>query len=469
MLAYSSARDEARSQSPTAKRRRSSLVLAACVAALVAPAPGLGQDTYGPPVPAELQIASAPKIPAPPAIPSRLAAAAESAVETYPAIQAGEATIRAAGADIRSAKWLRFPSLTVAGRMDNDRTGALGTEIQVDQPIWSGGRITANIERAEAGRDVAEARLDETAEDIALRVVAAYYEVVRTTKRAELLRKSLAEHERLVESMKRRVEQEVSPASDLDLATSRAAQVRQDLTLTTAQWSMNLQRLAELVGVPPQQYQSAPNPSERLYELLVGPLPDYSPQLHHPPTEGAVPQALACDPTRRRLTGEAAIANADRKISEASILPRLSAQYSRNEVVGDRVGLVLQAQTNGGLSSFSAAESARLRQQASELQISVAERELREQIILELVENTTARNRIESSSAAAASADNVRESFMRQFVTGRRSWLDVMNAVRESMTAEVTLAEAQTGAMASAARLLLLTCEWRPDLMGPAS
>ena len=51
---------------------------------------------------------------------------------------------------------------------------------------------------------------------------------------------------------------------------------------------------------------------------------------------------------------------------------------------------------------------------------------------------------------------------MRQFVTGRRTWLDVMNAVRESNAARIGLVEAEISAMASAVRLRLRGCEWRP-------
>ncbi|MEQ5788761.1 TolC family protein [Erythrobacter sp. NFXS35] len=410
-----------------------------------------GSNVYGPPATPNVEVLPADDAPA--AIPDGLSVTAFQAVRTYPEVRAAETSIRASAADLRAAEWQRFPSVSVGARAQDDRLGRFSPELRVQQPLWAGGRITAGIQRAEAVRAAAEAQLDETIQDIALRTLTAYYDAVQAMQREAILRASLAEHQRLVESMARRVRQRVSPRSDLELATSRAAQVEQQLGLTVAQRYTALQRLAELTGRS---------------DLELGPLPEYSRAIHHPPTEGAVPQALVCDPTRRRLLAEAGVARAEAEVTEASILPQLSAELMHDRDFGTRFGLVVNAQTNGGLAPFAAADGARLREQASQIQITTAERQLREAVVLDIVENTTAKDTIASSGIAARSAKEVTESFVRQFITGRRTWLDVMNAVRESMTAEMALVDAQRTAMSSAGRLLLRTCVWRPDLTGAA-
>jgi adhesin transport system outer membrane protein len=55
---------------------------------------------------------------------------------------------------------------------------------------------------------------------------------------------------------------------------------------------------------------------------------------------------------------------------------------------------------------------------------------------------------------------------MRQFVSGRRTWLDVMNAVRESTSAQIDVVDARFGAQAAYARLALRSGRWRPDGKG---
>lgn len=431
-------------------RSASGPLLAAAAISAAAPL-AAQQSAYGPPAPAAT---GAPVVTAvPPGIPPVLANAAAKAVRDYPAVSAARSGIRASAAEIRAARWMRYPSLSVEAVTRSDRIGALDPFLRVEQPLWTGGRISANIDRARATRDLAIARMDETVLDVALRLSTAYFEIARAVQLEAILRDSIEEHQRLVESMERRVKQEVSPTSDLELARSRAAQVQQELATVTAQRYSAMQRFFELVGDPN-------------YDL--GPVPDYSAVAHHPPIEGAIKRALACSPSIRRFSAEAEVAEAEADIAEASILPQVGVQVSHNRVTGTQAGLSVRAQTNGGLSGFAAADAARLRREAAGLQISVAERQSRETVVLDVVENTSSKGRIESSQAAAKAAGSVTESYMRQFITGRRTWLDVMNAVREANAARIGLTEATTSAMASAARLRLQTCEWQPDGAGAA-
>lgn len=391
----------------------------------------------GPPAPPQAARA------VPPGIDPQLARAGRLALAQYPSIAAAAAIVRATDSDVEAAKWLRYPSGSVSAATRGTR---FNPQLQVFQPIWAGGRIDATIDRARAVRAASQADLGVTAFDLLIRVSRAYYGVVRGIRVGAILEQSLAEHQRLVESMERRVEQEVSPRSDLDLARSRAAQVRQELSTVTAQRYASLQQVRELVGDPTFQ---------------VDPLPEYDRREHHPTSQGLVQASLACDPTIRRLKAETLVAEADRKLSKAAILPQVGVQLTHDRFSGTGVGLAVQAQTNGGLSPFAAATAAAARKNASEFRVTVAERETREATILDLVENTAARAQVESSQDAAASSSNVTDSFMRQFITGRRTWLDVMNAVRESNAARTTLADAEISAMSSAARLLIRSCQWQ--------
>lgn len=408
-----------------------------------APAPAAAP--YGPPAP-RLSAGSAP-----PGIDPQLARAGALAIERYPSMKAATALVRAAEQDIRAARWLRAPSASVSAATRGSR---VNPQIQVFQPIWTGGRIGASIDRAEAVRSAGLAEVGVTAFDILVRVSRAYYGVVRGIRVGAILDQSLAEHLRLVESMERRVGQEVSPRSDLDLARSRAAQVRQELSLTTAQRYAALQQLRELVGDP---------------AFEVAPLPEYNKARHHPRSENLVEAALACDPTIRRLRAETDVAEADRKLAKAAIYPQVGVQYSHDRFQGSGLGVAVQANTNGGLSPLAAANAAAARTNAARFRITVAERETREATILDIVENTAAAAQVEASRDAADSSSNVTDSFMRQFITGRRTWLDVMNAVRESNAARIALANAELSAMSSSARLLIRSCQWQAQDTGPGT
>jgi adhesin transport system outer membrane protein len=375
----------------------------------------------------------------------QLARAGELAIERYPSMKAANALVRASEQDVRAARWLRFPSGSVSAAT---RGTKINPQLQIFQPVWTGGRIDASIDRAQAVRAASEAEVGVTAFDILVRVSRAYYGVVRGVRVGAILDQSLAEHQRLVESMERRVDQEVSPRSDLDLARSRAAQVRQELSVTTAQRYAALQQLRELVG-------------DETFE--VNPLPQYDKARHHPRSEDLVDSALTCDPSIRRLRAETDVADADRKLARAAIFPQVGVQFTHDRFQGSGLGVAVQANTNGGLSPVAAANAAAARTNAARFRITVAERETRESTILDIVENTASAAQVEASKDAAASSSNVTDSFMRQFITGRRTWLDVMNAVRESNAARIALANAELTAMSSSARLLIRSCQWQAD------
>lgn len=427
----------------TGMRRVLTLVLAGA-------APALAAQTYGPVAekPADVTTGVIP-----PGIEPELASAASRAVNVNPAMRAARVNNRAAEVDVSSAKWLYGPSVSVTafafeGGSAVVRGDNLTANLVVDQPIWQGGRISSTIDRARAAVRQSEALTDETSQDIALRVTNTYFDLVRATTRMRALDLGLTEHRSLVGSIERRVEQEVSPRVDLELARARTAQLVEQQTTANALAASSLQQLRVLLDDP---------------SFTPAASPDYNPAAHHPDQAGAVEQATTCSPTRRRLQAEALVARADARIARSQVLPRLSAQFTSNEVTGERVGLALSAGTNGGLSQFEAERSARLRRDAAELRIGAADLDAQTALAGDFAENSSSRERISSSRAAAEAARAVTDSYQRQFVVGRRSWLDVMNAALEATQSDVATNEAEVSAMASAARIHLRTCRWQPE------
>nr|WP_243846764.1 TolC family protein [Sphingomonas japonica] len=369
------------------------------------------------------------------------------ATNDYPAIESGRTSVRAATAEVSAAKSLRLPSLGVQGVALGTGPG-LGSQLVVDQPIYTFGRIGAAIDRAKAEKLARSAQVDETVQQVALDVVEAYFDIARLAQRKQILDANLEELRGLVQSIQNRVDQEVSPDTDLALAQSRFAQAEQDRAIAESQQGAAIERLYQYVG-------------DAGYD--PGAVPTYDPAVHHPLLPQAVDEALRCSPERDRLSAEALVAREEARQVRASVLPQLSAQFSYNDIIGARAGLAVTAQTQGGLSDFRRADAARLRATSAELDVRTIERQVREQVRTDLVQNATARSQISASASAADSAQRVTASFLRQFVAGRRTWLDVMNAVREATTSQLERSDSEFVAMASTARLMLRTCRWQPQ------
>lgn len=374
-----------------------------------------------------------------------LRAAISRAVETHPSIAASKANARAAGAEVRAAKWQRFPSFSVEGLLLNQSGNSAQAQAVVDQPLWTGGRIASTTRRATAREKAALAKYDESILVIATSTAQAFFEVHRVRERIVILTQSLDQHNRMVATMQRRYAQEVSPLSDLELARSRALQIEQQIYQARAQEGAASSRLRELVGDP---------------FFVIGPISSAPAAWPKYDDEAITSQVLAFSPLLKSLRFEAESASAEARSARASVLPQLSGQYSYNETFGHRVGLVLKAQTDGGLSRFASADAARQRVTASELQIATGERQLRDQLSAVLSEYASATSRLDGSLAASGAAQRVMESYMRQFASGRRSWLDVMNAVREATSAETDALEVRVSARSLLTRILLLSGQW---------
>ncbi len=377
-----------------------------------------------------------------------LHAAIDQAVRTHPSIASAKASASAAGADVRAAKWQQFPSFSVEGLLFNQSLNNLQAQAVVDQPLWTGGRISGVITRAGARQSAALAAYNAAILAIAQSTAQSFYEVHRWRERRALLAISLEQHERMVASMERRVTQEVSPLSDLELARARTIQISQQIYQADAQERSALSSFHELVG------------DNSVTVSTLPPSPDSWPRLEDAEITA---EALSFSPSLERLRSEARGTGAEARIARASILPQLSGQYSYSENFGHRVGVALKVQSDGGLSRFAAADAANQRVQASELQISVGERQLRDELQALLREYESGTLRLDGSQAAASAAQRVMESYMRQFTSGRRTWLDVMNAVREATSAEIDAVDARISAHSSLVRILLLSGRWTPE------
>lgn len=404
-------------------------------------------DVYGPP--SETVV-----IEYPTGVPDELAKGVAFALNDYPAIRAARLEEDAATQEVRAAQGQRLPTVTVDGQ---GLTGGspvvanqnLALNLVVQQPLWSGGRIGAAIDRARAARTVSEAATLETGEGIAIQVVNAYYEALSGLRRMQALDEGNTLLIDLVNSIQRRVDQEVSPVADLTLVQARQADIQRQYQVAQATYYSARETYRQLTG---------------LFQAELAEVPPYPGEDAHPQFADAVEEAAQCNPLLRRLAAEAELANANVEVAKKELYPQVSAQFSRNEITGTRFGVVVRSQLSNGLSQFRQIDAARARGLQASTNIQTAARETRVRLTNDILLNYSTREQIPIVRKAVQAASELTVSYRRQFVTGRRSWLDVVNAVREEISADLNLADAEVSAMASGARILIYTCRWTPTI-----
>lgn len=361
----------------------------------------------------------------------------QSALESHPAIMGKRSGQAAARADQKGAEWLRYPTPSIeAATQGGGKDSGL---VRLEQPLWSGGRISAAIDAAGSRLSAADAALNEAELDLTLKVIAAHTEALRQKARQQYAQSGVDEHEKLLAMIRRRVGQEISPLTDQRLAESRLYQVVNDLSQVTQAYNNALAQLAQLSGKPVADI------SGQGVSALGAPAS----------LEAALSQALGYSPTLRRLTYEEEAANADIDSKRSAYMPQLSLRLEKNmgQTQASSAMLVLQAQPGAGLSAGSGVDAAIARREAARMAREAAERSTNERITLDWNEWVAARLRQENAVQSRAMSTEVFESYTRQYVIGRKSWIDVLNAVREATQSQFALEDARAQAIAASLRL----------------
>lgn len=370
----------------------------------------------------------------------------QQAIATHPAILARRSSAVAAQADLRTATWQRYPAPSVEYSTEGLGDTPSATVVRMQQPLWTGGRITAGIDAAASRRDAAESSIKEAKDEVTYKVIAAYVEAARQQARQEAAQLNVTEHEKLLGLIDRRVTQEVSPAVDKDLAESRLYQARNELSLARQTLAQALAQLMQLTG----------KPVARVLDIKGDdgfPLPGSREQV--------LEQALVRLPTLQRLAAEEQAAAADVTSKQALWWPQLAARYDKRlgHYPDDQAMLVLEMQPGAGLSSVTAVSAARAKQDAAHQAQQAALRDLSERVTVDWNEFHAAQGRLRDASLSRQKSAGISDSYARQYTAGRKSWLDVLNAVREATYAEYSVADVTAQLHGALLRLRLISGE----------
>jgi len=381
-----------------------------------------------------------------------------SALQDHPAIQAQQDQEQAAKADVDAAAWQFYPTPSVSVEKAHTNASDISYQgsgtvsvLRLQQPVWTGGRLTAGKQKAEAGVVVSETALEEVRLQLALRVVQAYSEWLAAHLKIQANEKNLATHVRLRDQVTRRIEQGASSESDLTLAVSRLQAVAAEISLARAQKDTALARLAQLVGHPIDDAVlsaavAAPRPVNGGAQTLLG-------------------LALAVNPSIQKAQAQANVQEAVIAERRADLSPEVYVRAERqfgNETFANappenRVFVGVTSRFGAGLSTFSNVSSAKLQYQAALAQVEVQSRAVSEQVLADYALAVSSQSRLDALKASLEAAGQVAKSYDRQFLAGRKSWLDVMNAARELAQTEVQLADIESAQVVTTWRLAIYT------------
>ena len=321
--------------------------------------------------------------------------------------------------------------------------------LTLNQPIYTGGRVPAQIGQAEALVLAQRATLRASEASVLLAAATAFLDVVRDLRVVALNRGQVGLLERTLRASEQ--EQAAGAITEADVAQTRArtADGRAALANAGAALARSRAMFEQQVGTPP---------GELSLPRLAPPLP--------PGRDAALAQSVAgnFDVAAARANVDAARQGVD--VVRAGLYPRLSAQAQAARAHETDVQLPHQSDNVGEATlqltvplyqgGDIAAQTRQAREQAvrTQLQVDVALRQARQVISTAWDQLEAARVRIREQRVSVAANEVALRGVTRQQQVGARTLLDVLNAQQELLNANVALVTAEHDELAAAFQVM---------------
>lgn len=357
-----------------------------------------------------------------------------------------------------TAAWMQFlptPSVSVdkgPSSTNGSEESRRATVYRLSQPIWMGGRLTAGLDAARLRRELATLDIQDVSQSLSLKFIGLYQSWWSLEAKVRIQTRDLKRLESLRDMMVRRVESGVSAEIDLDLASVRVVQQQADLAQSQRQLASVLGQIQALFGEPfqPKSVDSSQTPRINMpYDDLSG-------------------RVLALSPSLRKaqVSERLALVQVDQAMADASPTLSVRAERQNGFYAGSlaptksgesRVYASVQFSLGAAGSVIPQIRAASASAQSAAENIDTTKRELLSQLKSDWEDYLSVTERLPRLQRAVNSAATVVDSSMRLFTSGRRSWLDLINAVREHSQSELQLIDAQAALIGGHSKIRLMT------------
>lgn len=365
-----------------------------------------------------------------PAAAQSLTDVVQRALQDYPALSAAQARTDAARADIARARSQHYPQIGVAATSSRYGTGTpAGANTSTLSPtarlnLWSGGRIEAEAQRAEALTRAAGHAQAATLDEVALLATEAYLNWAKTADLYQLAVRNVYAHQETLDDIQKISQVDTGRRIDYQQALVRMENANLALQQRKADMLQAIERVRRFW---PGEMQGRPQPLDAELGVtgVLGQLP------------GSLAQALAAVDDR---VPSVARALADVQAAQFALRQAEGLRWPTVDVTTSRVNdpsnplrqtMLTQLQVNmpvynGGQASAQI-EGALGQLRAAQAAVEEARLLAREKLALAFQEWQAARARTGVGESQSEVGDQLVEGYRAQFRVGRRSLLDLLN------------------------------------------
>ncbi len=374
-----------------------------------------------------------------------LAAALRATMTHNPMLKGKQAEVEVQQYGVSSAKARRYPTLSAQGSNFND--GYDQATLRVEQPIWAFGKIDSAIELAESGVYVEQWHLLDIQRQLLEETAVSYAKIAGIKQRMRVAQSNIGAHQDYYQRIARRQKGQLSSEADMRLAYSRLLQAQTQLQSIQGELSVAQTELQALTQVPVA--------TEVAVDPLLAQLPSYADVQRL-----AVEQAANIRLKRQNLQ----VARLELKTEKLSVLPTIYFSVETDlldNVSGNddlRAGLTFQSSLEGlGLVARGRVKGAESRLAAAQYDLDSSVIDIRRRVDALMLNRQVQEGLINAQQQVEEAMQQTLASFLRQYETGRKSWLELLNTQRELNTLQLQLAQSRNDWLILSLRVASLT------------
>ena len=376
-----------------------------------------------------------------------------------PSISIADATRDAAGGRLTQARSAGLPNVRLSGSIgvgqldmrgffgfSNNGVTPAAAQASIEQPLFSGGRVTAERDRARAGLAAAEAGRTHARGQLAAAVATAYGDVLTTSALVESLRRLRDQTVEINRQAGFRFKAGESPSTDVAQAAARLAEAEGALAAAEGAQATARARYRNLVGEDPVGLAPLPTgpAAPATLDEAIALAGTNSPDIAR--AEAALTAARAANHGARAERMPTVGAFAEAGVVRDQFFPNYSANAAS---VGVRANWQLY---NGGRTGGRVTETD-AEARAAEARVRAARQAVEEQVITLFEGLRTAKLVAVAAADQARASEQARISVAHEVRVGMKPQLDLLDAEREAALATARVAQADAARVTTAYRL----------------
>lgn len=377
---------------------------------------------------------------------SGISSALQATLKNHPAIKGKLAEVETKGYVADNARSRRYPNLNVQASVLEDDTKP-GT-VQLQQPLWAFGKIDIPIEVADADILAEQSSLLQLQRTLIEETAVTYATAEGTHERERISNNNIEELKLLYEHVQRRQVGQLASNVDVLLATSRLIQARTQHQKIKGELLVTLSELQALT-------QATVN-TETPVDRTLAQLPDL---------QAVETSALENNAEVRYKQKLIELARLEVKRERVSDSPTLFFNVERDifdaaETSDDelRVAFVLEGSVQGlGFSGTSRVNQAASRLVVARQGLKVTENDVKQRVHSLMTNRKVQASLSQYQEDSVSALSDTLDSYKRQYESGRKSWLEVLNIQRELTEQRIQLSQTENDWLVTSLRLAALT------------